>query len=414
MVYGSMQIDKPCTYCYNHENDRGLLFTKSGLKEENGMIIRNASVYTEPGVFTERDIFIKDGFFVESREEANDGQVIDGSGCYAIPGLTDIHFHGCVGYDFCDGTREAVDAMAVYEASVGVTNIVPATMTLPEEELLKACRTAKSYGEEGSLEKRAHFHGINMEGPFIAPARKGAQNAEYIHKPDVDMFDRLNLASGNRVKLLDIAPEQEGAMELIERRKGDVVISLAHTCADYDVSVKAFETGARHVTHFYNAMNPYTHRAPGLIGAAADQEEVEIELICDGVHIHPSAVRTTFKIFGDDRIILISDSMRAAGLKDGEYTLGGQTVYVKGNLATLEDGTIAGSVTNLMDCMRTAVLKMGIPLESAVKCAAVNPAKCVGIYDTCGSISPGKRGDVVLLKKESLETEQVILDGKRL
>lgn len=276
------------------------------------MIIRNASVYTEQGVFTERDIFIKDGFFVESREEANDGQVIDGSGCYAIPGLTDIHFHGCVGYDFCDGTREAVDAMAVYEASVGVTNIVPATMTLPEEELLKACRTAKSYGEEGSLEKRAHFHGINMEGPFIAPARKGAQNAEYIHKPDVDMFDRLNLASGNRVKLLDIAPEQEGAMELIERRKGDVVISLAHTCADYDVSVKAFETGARHVTHFYNAMNPYTHRAPGLIGAAADQEEVEIELICDGVHIHPSAVRTTFKIFGDDRIILISDSMRAA------------------------------------------------------------------------------------------------------
>ena len=375
------------------------------------MIIKNAAVYTEKGAFEEGEIFIKEGFFVENREEADDGQEIDGAGCYAIPGLTDIHFHGCMGHDFCDGTREAVDAMAVYEASVGVTNIVPATMTLSEDELLAACKTAKSYGEEGCQEGRACFHGINMEGPFIAPAKKGAQNADYIHRPDVDMFDRLNQASGNRVKLLDIAPEQEGAMELIEKRKGDVVISLAHTCADYDMSMKAFEAGARHVTHFYNAMNPYTHRAPGLIGAAADREDVEIELICDGVHIHPAAVRTTFKLFGDDRIILISDSMRATGLKDGEYTLGGQMVKVRGNLATLKDQTLAGSVTNLMDCVRTAVLKMGIPLESAVKCAAVNPARCVGIYESCGSITPGKRADVVLLKKENLTTERVILRG---
>lgn len=381
-------------------------------KEKVIMIIKNASVYTEQGIFLEKDMFIKDGCFVESREEADDGQEIDGSGCYAIPGLTDIHFHGCVGYDFCDGSGEAIDAMAVYEASVGVTNIVPATMTLSEEELLTVCQTAKRYGEEGHLAKRARFHGINMEGPFIAAAKKGAQNEAYIHKPDVDMFDRLNQASGNRVKLLDIAPEQEGAMDLIEKRKGDVVISLAHTCADYDTSMEAFEKGASHVTHFYNAMNPYTHRAPGLIGAAADRKEVEIELICDGVHIHPAAVRTTFKLFGDDRILLISDSMRAAGLRDGEYTLGGQMVKVNGNLATLEDGTIAGSVTNLMDCLRTAVLKMGIPLESAVKCAAVNPAKCVGIYDRHGSICAGKRADVVLLKKESLETEKVILDGE--
>ncbi len=381
-------------------------------KEKIIMIIKNASVYTEQGIFLEKDIFIQDSCFVESREEVYDGQEIDGFGCYAIPGLTDIHFHGCVGYDFCDGSREAIDAMAVYEASVGVTNMVPATMTLSEKELFTICQTAKKYGEEGDLAKRARFHGINMEGPFISAAKKGAQNEAYIHKPDVGMFDRLNQASGNRVKLLDIAPEQEGAMELIEKRKADVVISLAHTCADYDTSMEAFEKGASHVTHFYNAMNPYTHRAPGLIGAAADRKGVEIELICDGVHIHPAAVRTTFKLFGDDRILLISDSMRAAGLKDGEYTLGGQMVKVKGNLATLEDGTIAGSVTNLMDCLRTAVLKMGIPLESAVKCAAVNPAKCVGIYDRHGSISAGKRADVVLLKKDCLETERIILDGE--
>ncbi|MCM1126945.1 MAG: N-acetylglucosamine-6-phosphate deacetylase [Lachnospiraceae bacterium] len=378
------------------------------------MIIKNAFVYTEDGIFLNKDIYIKDGVFTGSREEADDGEVIDASGCLAIPGLTDIHFHGCMSYDFCDGTREAVDAMAEYEASVGVTNIVPATMTLSEEMLLTICETAKAYAEEGLQDKRAHFWGINMEGPFVSPAKKGAQNGEYICRPDVEMFDRLNKASGNLVKLLAIAPEQEGAMELIEKRHGEVVISLAHTCADYDTSITAFEKGANHVTHLYNAMNPYTHRAPGLIGAAADKRGVEVELICDGVHIHPASVRTTFKMFGDDRIILISDSMRATGLEDGDYTLGGQDVKVTGNLAALKDGTIAGSVTNLLDCMRTAVLKMGIPLESAIKCAAVNPAKSVGIYDRCGSITAGKTADVVLLEKEGLAPRQVILRGRAL
>lgn len=378
------------------------------------MIIKNASVYTENGFFVTKDIYINGKEFVDCKEKAEDGKVIDASGCYAIPGLTDIHFHGCMGYDFCDGTREAVDAMAAYEASVGVTNIVPATMTLSEEMLYQICRTARAYQEEGGHEGRARFHGINMEGPFVSLAKKGAQNGEYIHRPDLDMFDRLNEASGNCVKLLAIAPEEEGAMELIEKRHRQTVISLAHTCADYDTAMQAFEKGACHVTHLYNAMPPYTHRAPGVIGAAADTEKAEAELICDGVHIHPSAVRTTFKIFGDDRIILISDSMRATGLEDGDYTLGGQDVRVTGNLAALKDGTIAGSVTNLLDCMRTAVLSMGIPLESAVKCAAVNSAKSVGIYENHGSISPGKKADVVLLKKDGLLLHQVILDGQPL
>lgn len=288
------------------------------------MIIKNASVYTEDGIFVDKDIYIKDGVFVESEEAAGEEQVIDGSGCYAIPGLTDIHFHGCMNHDFCDGTREAVGAIAEYEASVGVTNIVPATMTLPEETLLGICRIAKAYRRENHRKGRARFWGINMEGPFVSEAKKGAQNGAYIRNPDIAMFDRMNEASGNCVKLLDIAPEKQGAMELIEKRHEKVIISLAHTCADYDTSAAAFRKGASHVTHLYNAMNPYTHREPGVVGAAADHENVEVELICDGVHIHPAAVRTTFKIFGDRRIILISDSMRAAGLCDGDYTLGGQ------------------------------------------------------------------------------------------
>ena len=378
------------------------------------MIIKNASVYTENGFFLIKDIYIDGDRFVEQKEQVHDRQVIDASGCYAIPGLTDIHFHGCMGYDFCDGTREAVDTMAAYEASVGVTNIVPATMTLSEETLFGICQTARAYKEEGVQKRKARFHGINMEGPFVSQAKKGAQNGAYIQKPDMTMFHRLNDASGNCVKLIAIAPEEEGAMEFIEKRHGQTVISLAHTCADYDTAMRAFEKGACHVTHLYNAMNPYTHRAPGLIGAAADTAKAEVELICDGVHIHPAAVRTTFKIFGDERIILISDSMRATGLEDGDYTLGGQDVKVTGNLAALSDGTIAGSVTNLLDCMRTAVLSMGIPLESAVKCAAVNPAKSVGIYAEHGSISAGKKADVVLLKKDGLNLQQVILDGQLL
>ncbi len=378
------------------------------------MIIKNASVYTEDGIFLTKDIYINDNRFVDCKEKVQDTQVLDASDCYAIPGLTDIHFHGCMGYDFCDGTREAVEAMAAYEASVGVTNIVPATMTLSEETLCQICQTAKSYKEEGNHETKARFHGINMEGPFVSMAKKGAQNGEYIHQPDLAMFDRLNEASGNCVKLLAIAPEEEGAMELIEQRSGQTVMSLAHTCADYDTAVRAFEKGASHVTHLYNAMPPYTHRAPGVIGAAADTAKAEVELICDGVHIHPASVRTTFKIFGDNRIIFISDSMRATGLDDGDYTLGGQYVKVTGNLAALKDGTIAGSVTNLLDCMRTAVLNMGISLESAVKCAAVNSAKSVGIYDEHGSISPGKKADVVLLEKNGLLLRKVILDGQPL
>ena len=381
------------------------------------MIIKNAEVYTEEGKFEKRDIFIKDDKFVATAEEAfsdtANSQTIDGTGCYAIPGLIDIHFHGCVGHDFCDGTKEAIDAMARYEASVGVGVIVPATMTLAEDTLTQVCRAAKAYRECPLPSDQAELWGINMEGPFIAESKKGAQNPEFLRKPDVEMFERLNDASGGAVRLVDIAPETEGAMEFIRKEKDVTVLSLAHTATDYDTAMEAFGNGASHVTHLYNAMNPYTHRAPGLVSAAADAG-AEVELICDGVHIHPSAVRTTFKIFGDDKIILISDSMMATGLEDGEYSLGGQPVKVRGNLATLHDGTIAGSATNLLDCMRTAVLEMNIPIESAVKCATVNPAKSVGLFDRYGSMTPGKVANVVLLKKDGLKTDRILLRGKEI
>lgn len=369
------------------------------------MRIKNAKVFSPDGAFIPGDIAIERDRFSDTA----DGETLDASGLYAIPGLIDVHFHGCVGYDFCDGTQEAISAIADYEAKCGVTAICPATMTYPEDKLDTVCKAAAAYhGQTG-----AALVGINMEGPFISVAKKGAQNAEYVAAPSIEMFHRLQKAANGLVKLLDIAPEEPGALDLIDALHDEVNISIAHTTAGYDIAADAYARGARQATHLYNAMPPFTHRAPGVVGAAFDAPHCRVELICDGVHIHPSMVRATFRLFGNDRVILISDSMMATGLPDGEYSLGGQAVTVRGNRATLHDGTIAGSATNLMDCLRVAVQKMDIPLESAVKCATVNPARAIGIYGERGSIEPGKCADVVLLN-EQLETEHVILRGKLL
>ncbi|MDO5598811.1 MAG: amidohydrolase family protein, partial [Lachnospiraceae bacterium] len=261
------------------------------------MIIKGAKVYTEEGTFADKEVCITGKVFTET---GGDGEkVVDGSGCYLIPGLTDIHFHGCMGKDFCDGTEESIQVMADYEASQGVTTIAPATMTFDEERLTRIAKAAKAHKNE----KGAILCGINMEGPFISMAKKGAQNGKYIHKPDVAMFERLQEAAGGLFKLVDLAPEEEGAMEFIRAEKGKVVLSIAHTTADYETAKAAIEAGVTHMTHLYNAMNPINHRAPGPIIAAADDEYCEAELICDNVHIHPAIVRNTFKMFGEDRVI---------------------------------------------------------------------------------------------------------------
>ncbi|MCD8363245.1 MAG: N-acetylglucosamine-6-phosphate deacetylase [Lachnospiraceae bacterium] len=368
------------------------------------MEIIGAKVYTEKGVFEKKSVCTAGGRIAEA---STDGKIIDGEGCYLIPGLIDIHFHGCMGHDFCDGSAEAIEAMACYEASHGVTAMVPATMTLGREELLHICRTAAAYSQE----KGAALCGIYLEGPFVSRERLGAQNGDYVRTPDVGFFRELQEASGQLVRLLAIAPELPGARELIRELKDEVVLSVAHTAADYEQAMWAFQNGVYHVTHLYNAMSGLNHRAPGVVGAAADASSVEVELICDGIHVHPAVVRQTFKMFGDNRIILISDSMEATGMPDGDYMLGGQRVIKKGRRATLEDGTIAGSATDLMDCLRTAVLDMGIPLESAVKCATANPAKSVGIFDRYGSIAEGKTANLLLLREEDLQLEKVILQG---
>lgn len=366
--------------------------------------------YTEFRTFQKQDLYMQNNVFVAKEDFAQDSdtEVFDGEGCYAIPGLIDIHFHGCMGADFCDKTPEALQTIADYEASCGITTILPATMTLPEEELSQIMKNAASHrNEHGAI-----LAGINMEGPFISAAKKGAQAPEHIRKPDVSLFRRLQEDAHGLIRLCDIAPEEDNAFSFISELKDEVHISFAHTQADYATAKKGYDLGACHATHLYNAMTPFGHRDPGVVGAASDSEHVHVELICDGIHLHPATVRATLEMFGEERVVMISDSMRATGLSDGTYTLGGQDVSVVGRRATLiSDGAIAGSCANLMDCVRIAVKDMHIPLEIAVGCATINAAQSVGLYDTYGSLSAGKIANVVLLNPD-LSLKAVFLRGK--
>ena len=375
------------------------------------MIIRNGNVFQEDGSYRKMDLYVENGRIVSSEEEVSDKEEIDASGLKVLPGLVDIHSHGAVGHDFSDADATGLKKILKYEKAHGITSYCPTSMTLPMEQLIRIFASATEVEQNDSC---ARIVGLNMEGPFLDPAKKGAHVEEYIRKPDIRFFRECQEASGGMIKVVTVAPNMEGAEAFIEALKDDVVISIGHTGADYDCAAKAMEKGAHHVTHLYNAMNPLGHRAPGVIAAAADDPLCMAEMIGDGIHIHPAMVRATFEMMGADRMILISDSMRATGMPDGQYTLGGLDVKVVGKRATLvSDGAIAGSATNLADCMRTVVKEMQIPLETAIACATIHPAKSLGIDDQYGSIKAGKKADIVLLK-ENLDLQAVIKDGVRL
>ena len=372
------------------------------------MLIKNGLVFTKDFKFEKKDILIKDGIiekvddFIKA-DNIDENHIVDALGLKVIPGLTDIHFHGCVGYDFCDGTDEAISAMAKYQLSNGVTNIYPATMTLPLDRLKKICSVAANHK---SGEGEAVLCGINLEGPFVSPHKCGAQNPEYVHKPDVEFLEELIKDSKGLTKLVTIAPEVNGAVDCIKALKDKISFSVGHTIANYNEAKLAFDMGANHVTHLYNAMTGLTHREPGVVGAAAENERVMAEMICDGIHIHPAAIKAAFKMFGDDRIILISDSTMACGMPEGEYELGGLPVYLKDKAVRLKDGTLAGSATNVYECM-VNIIKMGIPECSAIKAATYNPAKSIGILSECGTIEDGKRAGIVLID-ENYDIKKVI------
>ena len=366
------------------------------------MIIKGGKVFQEDGSFLEQALYINDHRLVDKAEYQDDEKVIDAEGLLVLPGLVDIHSHGAAGEDFSDGNPEGLKKILQYEKRCGITSYCPTSMTFPKERLRQIFASIKG----AQTEEEAKVVGINMEGPFLDPAKKGAHVEEWIAAPDAAFVRELNQDVDGLVRLVTLAPNMDGAEEFIKEMHEEVCISLGHTAADYDCASGAMKLGAHHVTHLYNAMQPFGHRAPGLIGAAMDDPECMVELICDGYHIHPSAIRAAFRMFGPERVILISDSMRATGMENGTYELGGQEVTVKDRKAVLKDGTLAGSATNLYGCMCKAI-EFGIPLEQAIMAATANPARSIGIFDRVGSIRIGKQADLLLVS-ENLELKRVI------
>lgn len=359
--------------------------------------------------------FVRGGFSVENGRFAHvledvPGPAEDLDGALVIPGLVDIHVHGCAGADFSDGDYAGLVRMARYLARRGVTSFAPASMTLPYDALDKAFHAAARLRREG-LADGARLMGIQMEGPFLSREKRGSQNPAYLRLPDWDRFLRLYDAAEGLLRIVDVAPELPGAAEFTRRASEKCRVSVAHTAAGYDQAAAVFDAGATHLTHLFNAMSGIHHRHPGPIGAASERENVTAELICDGIHVHPSAVRMAFRLF-PGRICLISDALRCCGMADGPYSLGGQEILLSGGVARLTGGAIAGSAADLYQCMRRAV-SFGIPREQAVWAATALPARVIGRESETGAIADGRAADFVICGGE-LEPEAVYLGGKRL
>ena len=329
------------------------------------------------GVVT--DISVENGKIVEIGKSDRPG--VDFSGNKIYPGLTDIHVHGCIGYDTMES---GLPEMSDWLLSKGTTTWYPTTMSMSEEDVSRATSADIDFGH-GAI-----IPGFHLEGPFISKKYKGAMNEKYIIPPSLDF-----LKSMKNVKRITVAPEAPSAIDFIKRC--DIQVSLGHTDTDYETACAAFSAGATSITHTFNAMKGIHHREPGLIAAGADTEKAFAELICDGIHVHPSAVRLLVKLFGTERVILISDSMRATGLGDGEYSFGGQRVTVENSVAMTDTKNLAGSVSTLFDCVKNAV-KFGIPEHDAVKMASENPARLMGLNK--GKIEVGYDADFIIVDKD--------------
>ncbi len=335
-------------------------------------VIKNVNLY---GKIT--DITVSDGKIVSIDKTDETGTNF--GGCKIYPGLIDLHGHGYIGNDTMDG---GLPVMADYQLANGTTTWYPTTMTMSEEDIIAACEGDINFGHG------ANIPGFHMEGPFINVKYKGAQNEKYVIAPTMELFNKCK-----NVKRITVAPEVEGALEFIKACPAQV--SIGHTDTDYDTARAAFLAGATSLTHTYNVMPGIHHRAPGPIPAGAECGAYA-ELISDGVHVHPAAVRMLIKLYGEDKTVLISDAMRATGLGDGTYDFGGQKITVTEGRAYTEGGNLAGSTSTLFNCVKCAI-SFGIPEETAVKMASENPARLMGLNK--GKIEVGYDADFIIVDK---------------
>ncbi len=376
--------------------------------------IKNAKVVTPYEVLENYSVMVKNGKIIDitksNLQKGNFDNEIDAHGNYLTPGFIDIHNHGCFGHDTMESTFEALDSMAGFHIRNGVTGFLATTMTASPESTKKAIKNVADYMRKNKS-GQAQVLGLYIEGPYFSREKKGAQPEKYIKNPDVDELKDLIEISNNNIKVVSLAPELINTYQAIQYLKSeDIMVSMGHTNADYEEALKAIQTGAAQATHLYNGMRNFSHREPGVVGAVLTDERVRCEMICDGIHIHPAAMKIAVKMKGVEGIILISDAMMAAGLEDGKYQLGGQEVLVKNDEARLKDGTLAGSTLTLRKAVYNMMHIVGVQLQDAVRMATLNPAKAVKIHDKKGSIEIGKDADMILMD-DSINIKEVIIQG---
>jgi len=335
-------------------------------------------------------------------------EVINGDGRFLSPGFIDIHNHGNTGHDIMDSTEETLDKIGEFHIKNGATSYLGTIITSSYDNIITSIKNITNYKNKKTL---SQLLGIHLEGPFFSILRKGAQPEKYIKEPDIEIVKDFVELAKNKLKMVSIAPEFNGAIEIISYLKEkNITIAMAHSNATFNEAKKGINYGVTVATHLFNGMREFNHREPGIIGAALTDDRVYCELIYDRIHLHDETVKIALKTKGVDKIVLVSDAMRAAGLEDGEYELGGQKVIVNKGAARLENGGLAGSTLNLKDAVYNMVNMLNIPIQDAVRMASLSPAKAIGVSKHKGSIEIGKDADMLLFD-DDINISSVFISG---
>ncbi|PTJ92228.1 N-acetylglucosamine-6-phosphate deacetylase [Staphylococcus simulans] len=376
-------------------------------------VISNAKIYSEDQVIESGYVHIKDGKIEAVKSGVYTGPLTqhDAEGKILLPGFIDIHIHGGYGNDAMDASVEGLQHLAENLLSEGTTSFLATTMTQSEENINKALESIVAYKATQNSYNAAEIVGIHLEGPFISEHKVGAQNPAYVQQPSVEKLKHFQETADHNIKILTFAPEVEGADVMLEAFKDEIIFSIGHTTADFDQVNAAVAKGAKHITHLYNAGTPFLHRAPGDFGAAWTNDDLSTELIVDGVHSHPASIKIAYKMKGNEHFYVITDAMRAKGMSEGEYDLGGQTVVVKGKEARLKTGSLAGSILRMNQGLKNLLDFTGDTLENAWRTTSLNQAKALKIDNQKGSIKPGKDADLILVD-EDINVLTAIKKGK--
>ena len=375
--------------------------------------IVNGSIYTETGMIPEGYIIVENETIKDVQPGAYTGELetINADGYHILPGFIDIHIHGGYGEDAMDASYTGLQHLAHQLLSEGTTSFLATTMTQSNKAIERALNNIVKVQNDQNGTEAADIVGIHLEGPFISENKIGAQNPKFIQRPTASQLQHLQNVAKGQIKIVTIAPEVEGAEETMKTLKNDVIFSMGHSEVTFDQANHAAKIGVQHVTHLYNAGTPFGHRAPGMFGAAWLNPNLKCEIIVDGVHSHPAAVQIAYKQKGADHLYLITDAMRAKGMPDGCYDLGGQDVIVKDNEAHLKTGSLAGSILKMNDGLRNLMDFTGGSLDILWRCTSFNQAKALGIDDKKGSVKVGKLADLVILDQQ-MHVRQTIKSGR--